>query len=307
LKVVDHHTELSLKHAVVTSGTFDGVHFGHRRILQQVVDMAREVDGESIVVTYWPHPRFVLGKDADQLRLLSTFEEKIKLVEEVGIDYLVRVHFTREFSELSSDEFIQSVLINRLNTQKLIIGYDHRFGKDQEGSFEYLKQNQKRYGFEVMEIPPQDIDDVTVSSTRIRKALRDGDVKTANEYLGRYYELTGLVTKGEQVGRKIGFPTANIYVPETYKLIPADGVYAVWVFVNGRKYKGMLNIGNRPTLHGQHRTIEVHIFDFNWDIYGTEIEVSFVEQLRKEQKFEDLNALKNQLANDKEAASKILK
>lgn len=291
----------------MTSGTFDGVHYGHKKILQHVVDTARQMNGESVVVTYWPHPRFVLGKDADSLKLLSTFEEKIRLVEEVGIDYLVRVHFTREFSELSSDEFIQSVLIDRLNTQKLIIGYDHRFGKDQEGSFEYLNEHQEHFGFRVMEIPAQDIDDVTVSSTRIRNALSAGDVTTANEYLGRPYELTGLVTKGEQVGRKIGYPTANIYVPETYKLIPGDGVYAVWVYVNQSKYKGMLNIGNRPTLHGQHRTIEVHIFDFDWDIYGTEIGVNFVSQLRKEQRFDDLDGLKAQLAKDKEAAMSVLK
>jgi riboflavin kinase/FMN adenylyltransferase len=197
-------------------------------------------------------------------------------------------------------------LIEKLNTRKVIIGYDHRFGRNQEGGIGYLEEHQNRFGFEVEEIPHQDIHDVTVSSTKIREALQEGEVHVANEYLGRYYSLSGLVTKGEQVGRKIGFPTANIYVPETYKLIPGDGVYAVKVKIDDNVFNGMLNIGNRPTVMGQKRRIEVDIFNVEQDIYGLKIEVDFVEQLRKEQRFDNLQLLKRQLEEDKKNATKIL-
>lgn len=304
--LLDQLEKVDLQNSVVTSGTFDGVHFGHRKILRQVIDEAKRIQGQSVVLTYWPHPRFVLGKGSTDLKLLTTFEEKVKLMEETGIDYLVKIHFTREFSELTSREFINDILLRKIDTRKLIIGYDHRFGKNQEGSFQYIKENQEEFGFEVVEIAPQDIDDVTVSSTKIRNALLAGDVRTANEYLGRHYNLSGLVAKGDQLGRKLGYPTANIYVPEDYKLIPADGVYAVKVHLSGKTYGGMLNIGNRPTVMGKHRTIEVNLFNFDKDIYGLKIEVDFVECLRGEQKFSGLDQLKEQLSVDKERAAEIL-
>ncbi|MFY0687072.1 MAG: bifunctional riboflavin kinase/FAD synthetase [Cyclobacteriaceae bacterium] len=307
MKIIENLTSISFKNAIVTSGTFDGVHFGHKKILDNLVNQAQSLGGESVVMTYWPHPRFVLGKDAGMLKLLNTFDEKARLLEDCGIDYLVKVLFTREFSQLTSQQFVQDVLIGKLNVRKLIIGYDHRFGRDQEGSFEYLSQNQDKLGFQVEEIPRQDIDHVGVSSTRIRKALEKGDVELANEHLGWQYLLSGIVTKGEQLGRKIGFPTANIYVTDDFKLIPGDGVYAVTVKLKSGIFKGMLNIGNRPTVNGHKKTIEVNIFDFDQDIYGQIIEVSFVKQLRKEQKFEGLVELRQQLQIDKLNAIEAIK
>lgn len=306
MKLINHIEDLpELNYAVVTSGTYDGVHYGHRKILKKVVDTAKSHNGESVVLTFWPHPRYVLGKDAEDLKLLTTFEEKATLMEETGIDYLVKIHFTREFSELSSSEFIQSILIEGLQTRKLIIGYDHRFGRNQEGSFQYLKEHQEELGFEVEEIARQDIDDVTISSTKIRQALQEGNVAQANSYLGHDFTISGLVTKGDQVGRQIGFPTANIYVTESTKIIPGDGVYAVYVMIDDEKYRGMLNIGMRPTLSGKQKTIEVNIFDFDEDIYGQMIQVRFIQLLRKEKKFENLEELKSQLLQDKQNVMKI--
>ncbi|MBV6643943.1 MAG: bifunctional riboflavin kinase/FAD synthetase [Cyclobacteriaceae bacterium] len=307
MEIIDHLEDIPVvPMAVVTSGTFDGVHFGHQKILKKVAKTALELKGQSVVITYWPHPRFVLGKDADTLRLLTTFDEKAALIARTGIDFLVKVPFTREFSELSADEYVKSVLLDKLKTKKFIIGYDHKFGINQSGDFTYLHENQKRFGFEIEEIPRQDIDHVGVSSSKIRAALAEGDVLMANEYLGRNYSLMGIVTRGNQLGREIGFPTANIYLPEEYKLVPTDGSYAVKVGLRGSSHLGMLNIGWRPTVGGRHKTIEVNIFDFDRDIYGQEIHISFVSQLRKEKKFEDIDELKNQLIKDKEEAINIL-
>lgn len=306
MKIIEHIEEIpELNYSVVTSGTFDGVHYGHRKILKKVVDTAKKHHGQSVVLTYWPHPRYVLGKDAERLRLLNTFDEKAQLISQTGIDYLVKIHFTREFSELSSSEFIQTILIDALQTKKLIIGYDHRFGRNQEGGFEYLHKHQKEFGFDVIEIARQDIDDVTISSTKIRNALSEGNVDLANHFLGYQFTISGIVTKGDQVGRRLGFPTANIFVTESTKLIPGDGVYAVLVTVNQKEYQGMLNIGMRPTLSGKEKTIEVNIFDFDEDIYGLNIEVRFLKQLRKEKKFNNLDELKTQLAEDKQNVIKI--
>ena len=303
MKVIDSFDQLPvLNYPVVTSGMFDGVHYGHQKILRDVVDQAKGHKGESVVITYWPHPRFVLGKNPSQLRLLTTLEEKVQLIEACRIDYLVKIPFTRSFSQLSAEEYISHVLINGLKTKKLVIGYDHKFGRNQEGSFDYLLQHKDRLGFEIEEISRQDIEHVGVSSTRIREALLSGNISTANDYLGRAYCIHGLVTKGEQIGRKIGFPTANVYVPEEYKLIPADGVYAVMVFLDNRFLKGMLNIGQRPTVAGQSRTIEVNLFNFDEDIYGLSLTVEFVAHLRNEQRFDSLDALKEQLALDKQLA-----
>jgi riboflavin kinase/FMN adenylyltransferase len=295
-----------LKYPVVTSGTFDGLHLGHRKILDQVTREAKKHNGEGIVITYWPHPRFVLGRDSSDLRLLSTIEERIELIEECGIDYLVKIHFTREFSEYSSDRYIEEILVDGIGAKKLILGYDHRFGKDREGGFEYLMSNKDRYSFELEEIPRQDIDHVGVSSTKIRNALEEGDIQTANEYLGRPYRLSGIVTKGEQIGRKIGYPTANIYVPQEYKLIPGDGVYVVRGKVMDNEFLGMLNIGNRPTVHGRQRTIEVNIFNFDRDIYGLDIQVDFIHKLRDEIRFASLQELKEQLEIDHQNTLKYL-
>lgn len=296
-----------IPNAVVTSGTFDGVHFGHEKILRDVVRTAHSIQGKSVVLTFWPHPRFILSPNGNGLKLLSTFEEKAELMEGLGIDYIVKVKFTKAFSELSSEEFVQDVVVDKLRTKKLIIGYDHRFGKNREGSFEYLQENAERFGFEVSEISRQDIDDVGVSSTKIRNSLNNGEVHLASEYMGRPYEIRGEVQEGQHLGKAIGFPTANLHVFESYKLIPKDGVYAVEVKTADKWLGGMLNIGNRPTVEGAGRAMEVNIFDFDKTIYGEQIKVRFIKRLRDEIKFESLDELKGQLEKDKIAASAALK
>lgn len=295
-----------VKNAVVTSGTFDGVHLGHQKILKRIREIARSIQGETVLITFWPHPRLVLYPNEHNLRLLSTFEEKAKLLRQFGIDHLITIPFTQEFSQLTSEEFIRKVLIDAIHTRKLVIGYDHRFGKNREGSFEYLKSNSHAFGLELEEISRQDVEEIAVSSTKIRKALESGDVKTAESCLGRPYELNGLVIKGQQIGRSIGFPTANIHIPNDYKLIPRDGVYAVEASVEGVLYKAMLNIGNRPTVDGTKKTVEAHLFDFQGDLYSKQITVYFHEFLREERKFDSLEALKAQLGKDQQAAKSLL-
>ncbi len=295
-----------LSHAVVTSGTFDGVHVGHQKILGRVTERARQTNGQSVVITFWPHPRLVIFPEDNDLKLLSTIEERIEQLKNFGIDYLLIIPFTKEFSRMSSRSFISDILVKTIQTKVLIIGYDHRFGKNREGSFEHLKLHAGKYGFEVEEIPRQDVDDVGVSSTKIRKALETGDLNTATNYLGRYYTLTSVVEEGNKLGRTIGYPTANLRVPEQHKLIPANGVYAVWARVGEETFGGMMNIGMRPTVDGTRLTLEVNLFNFNKDIYGQSITVAFVQQLRQEQKFSGLDALKEQLAKDKEAAEQAL-
>lgn len=295
-----------LPKAVVTSGTFDGVHIGHQEIIKQLTGLARKVGGETVVITFWPHPRFVLHADSQDLKLLSTFEEKASLLEELGIDHLIKIAFTKEFSQLSSSEFIQKILIDAIGTTHLVIGYDHRFGKNREGSFEHLVANKERYGFEVEEISRQDIDHVGVSSTRIRNALSAGQVEVASEYLGRPYSFTGVVVEGDKIGRTIGFPTANIAIPATYKLIPADGVYAITLDIEGTQHQGMLNIGHRPTVGGQNKRVEAHLFDFDENLYNRQVSVILIKQIRNELKFDSLEELKNQLLQDKKEAIRIL-
>jgi len=291
-----------LSFAVVTSGTFDGVHLGHQIILQRLKEIAQRSGGETVVITFWPHPRLVLHPGDDTLRLLNTFTEKATLLSEQGIDHLLCVPFTKEFSQITSLEFIQRILVHGIGTRKLVIGYDHRFGHNREGSFEQLKINGPAYGFEVEEIPRQEVDHVAVSSTKIRRALEDGDVVTARQFLGKPYALSGSVIKGDKLGRTLGFPTANIKPDSPYKLVPAEGIYAVRLLLKHKEYHGMLYIGNRPTINGTHRSIEVNIFDFEGEIYGETITVLFIEQLRKDARFLDLEALKIQLHKDKEAA-----
>ncbi|MCE7056729.1 bifunctional riboflavin kinase/FAD synthetase [Algoriphagus sp. AGSA1] len=295
-----------LSNAIVTSGTFDGVHLGHQKILHRIRELARSVNGETVLITFWPHPRLVLYPEEHNLRLLSTFEEKAKHLRQFGIDHLVTIPFTKEFSQLSSKEFIETVLVDTIQTKKLVIGYDHRFGKNREGSFEYLKSHHQEYGFELEEISRQDVEDIGVSSTKIRHALETGDISTAINCLGRPYELNGLVIKGQQIGRSIGFPTANIHIPNDYKLIPKDGVYAVEAMVNGALYKAMLNIGNRPTVNGTKKTVEANLFDFQGDLYDKQITIYFKAFLREEQKFDGLEALKNQLFIDQRNAKNLL-
>lgn len=295
-----------LPYAVVTSGTFDGVHRGHQTILTRLTEVARQHQGQSVLITYWPHPRTVVSNDSQDLKLLSTLDEKVELLEQAGVDHLVVIPFTRSFSQLTSEEYIRQILIDRIGTQKLVIGYDHRFGRDREGGFDYIRAHQAEYGFEVEEIPRQDVEAVGVSSSRIRAALHEGNVTTANRFLGRLYSVTGTIVKGQQLGRTIGFPTANMQVDDPVKLIPANGVYAVAVQYGGHTLGGMLNIGMRPTVGGTHQTIETYIFDFDKDIYGEHMTLQFREFLRPEQKFDGLPALIAQLKRDELAARAVL-
>lgn len=289
-----------VKFPVVTSGTFDGVHLGHRQIINRLKEIAKVAGGETVLLTFYPHPRMVLFPDDNELKLLNSQEEKVKLLEKLGIDHLIIYPFTKEFSRLTSVKFIRDILVNKIHTKKLVIGYNHHFGRNREGSFENLKESGPVYGFEVEEIPAQDIDHVEISSTKIRKALQGGDIRTANLFLDYPYAFTGRVVKGKQLGRTLGYPTANLEIADKYKLIPANGIYVVQVDYNGKRYKGMMSIGLNPTTGGTTRTIEVNILDFDKDIYGENISVSFVEKIRDEEKFESLEKLKVQLGKDKQ-------
>ncbi|RZK60038.1 MAG: bifunctional riboflavin kinase/FAD synthetase [Hymenobacter sp.] len=302
-----------LTNAVVTSGTFDGVHLGHQRILARLRQVADAVGGPAVVITYWPHPRLVLGPPPShpellELQLLNTLEERAAHLAAAGVDYLLVVPFTREFAAWTSAEYIQQLLLDTVGTRHLVIGYDHRFGKDRSGGFEYLREHADRYGFTVEEIPRRDVDAVGVSSTRIRAALRAGDVGTAARYLGYEYPLTGLVVTGQQLGRTIGYPTANLQVPESLKLVPAQGIYAVWATTAaGTRHPAMLAIGVRPTIGaGLAQTIEVNLLDFSADLYGQLLTLEFVAWLRGEEKYDGLAALTTQLALDAEATRAAL-
>ncbi len=295
-----------VKNPIVTTGTFDGVHLGHQKIISRLKDVAQKHQGETVLLTFYPHPRMVLFPEDNDLKLLNSQEEKIKLLEKYGVDHLIIYPFTKEFSRLSSVEFVRNIIVNTIHTKKLIIGYNHHFGRNREGSFEHLKEFGPIYGFEVEEIPAKDIDTIEVSSTKIRNSLSSGDVEVANSYLGHIYSITGKVIKGDQRGRSIGYPTANISIEDKYKLIPADGVYAVNVSLNGKLYGGMLNIGNNPTIEGKGRSIEVNIFDFDETIYGEDATIFFIKRLRDEVKFAGIDELKNALAIDKQNALKIL-
>jgi riboflavin kinase / FMN adenylyltransferase len=295
-----------VKNPVVTTGTFDGVHLGHQKIINRLKDVAREENGETVLITFYPHPRMVLFPEDNDLKLINTQEEKIELLEQYGIDHLIIIPFTKEFSRLTSVEFVRNILVNQIRTKRLIIGYNHHFGRNREGSFEHLKEYGPLYGFEVEEIPAKDIDSIEISSTKIRNALQTGDVKTAASYLGHEFSLTGRVVDGKKIGRQIGYPTANIFVEDKYKIIPEDGVYAVKVRHDNKMYGGMLNIGNNPTVNGKHTTIEVNIFDFNKEIYEENATIYFIERLRDEVKFNGLEELTAQLAIDKINSLKIL-
>lgn len=295
-----------INNAIVTQGTFDGVHAAHQVILGQLRNLAAEQNGETVVITYDPHPRVVLFPDDHGLQLLSTIDERIDLLEKQGINHLLILPFTRAFSRLSSSEFIRDILVDRVGTKHLVIGYNHRFGKNREGSFEHLKDYAPEYGFKVHEISQQDVDRMSVSSTKIREALHQGDVRQAARFLGRSYQLSGQVIKGMQLGRKLGYPTANLKVGSPLKLVPADGVYAVWVQTPFGRKGGMLNIGKNPTIEGKGSSIEVNIFDLDEDLYSQTLCIEFVEKIRDEEKFDGLEALKSQLALDKLRSLQLL-
>jgi riboflavin kinase/FMN adenylyltransferase len=295
-----------VKHPVVTVGTFDGVHLGHQVIFNRMKKLAHEIGGETIVVTFHPHPRLVVHPDSRDLKFINTQQKKYELIQKAGIEHLIIIEFTMEFSHLSSTGFIKYVLHDVLRAEKLITGFDHHFGKDREGGFETLVEMGKEYGFTVEKVPEQYVHNMSVSSTKIRAALRLGQVALANEMLGYNYSITGRVVPGKKIGRSIGFPTANIELEDHFKLISAVGVYACTVQWKGRHFQGMGNIGYRPTVEDGDLTIEVHIFDFNEEIYDDEITISFIDRIRDEIKFGSLEDLRKQLVNDKKSVLNLL-
>jgi riboflavin kinase/FMN adenylyltransferase len=291
---------------VTTIGTFDGVHIGHQKILKQVVTLAKKQGYTPVVLTLFPHPRMVLQKD-DSIKLLNTIDERIDILKSLGIEDVVVKEFTKAFSNLSAKDYVKNILVDDLNTKQIVIGYDHHFGKNRSANIKDLKTFAKHYGFKVEEISAQDIKDVTVSSTKIRNALDKGEVALANSYLGYNYFITGKVIKGKGLGRTIDFPTANIHIEESYKLIPNDGVYVIKSQIEDKTVFGMMNIGTNPTVDGKTRSIEVHFLNFKNNIYNTTLKVEFLIRLRSEQKFKNLEALKVQLKTDKMHALDYIK
>jgi len=293
---------------VVTIGTFDGVHLGHQKVILRLQEFAKQHNGETVIFTFHTHPRLVTSPNENNLRLLTTLNEKIKLFEKYGIDHLVIYTFDKSFSELSYIEFVEKILVEKIGTHCLVIGYDHKFGKNREGGFDYLKNCADKFKFEIERLDALLVDADSVSSTKIRDALQNGQIEKANHYLGYQFTLHGTVVNGKQLGRKLGFPTANIEASDKYKIIPGYGVYAVKVELYDAEYNGMLNIGTRPTFNNNadNRSIEVNIFDFDGDIYGKEITLKFVGKIREEQKFDGIEMLVNQLEKDKITALSIL-
>jgi riboflavin kinase/FMN adenylyltransferase len=295
-----------LKNAVVTIGTFDGVHIGHRKIISGIKELAERTGGETVLLTFFPHPRMILHPEDESLKLINTIHEKAELLEDLGIEHLIITPFSRDFSNQTAEEYIRDVLVNKIGTKKIVIGYDHRFGKDRQGGLEDLLRLGPVYGFEVIEIPEQDINEVAISSTRVRSALLDGEIELANAFLGYPFFVTGVVVRGDQIGRQIGYPTANIVIEERYKLIPSDGIYAAKVKIDGKVYNGMAYIGSRPTINGMTRNIEVNIFDFDQEIYNQQIQMEFIHFIRQDMRFSSLDELKAQIALDKIEVLRLL-
>lgn len=294
--------------AVITIGTFDGVHLGHLQIIQQLVKEAAAINGTPVLITFYPHPKQVVASDKKPIFILNTPDEKSELLAKAGIGHLVVVPFNTEFAEQPAADYISNFLVKSFHPHTIIIGYDHRFGRNREGDYHLLEAAAGRYGFIVKEIPEHILRDVTISSTKIREAIQQGDFSTANAFLGYRYFFSGTVIEGNKLGRTIGFPTANLQVEDDKKLVPANGVYAVEVVVDDRpgSFSGMMNIGIRPTVGGSKKVIEVNIFSFDEMIYGSRLKVSVAGKLRDEVKFSGLDALKEQLASDREAAYNLL-
>jgi len=303
--IIDISNFVTEEKTFVTIGTFDGVHYGHQKILEKLILEAKKTGKKSVLLTFFPHPRMVLQKVA-LIELINTITEREKLLKKTGLDYLIIHPFSREFSRTTALEFVRDILVNKFNISKLIIGYDHHFGKNREGNIQQLTEYSYLYDFTVEEIPAQDVDDVSVSSTKIRHALHAGNLKTANRYLGYNFMLNGVVVNGKKLGGKIGYPTANISIEEDYKLIPKTGVYVVKANINKNSVFGMMNIGNRPTVNGNYQTIEVHFFDFNQDLYGKKLTIELLYFLRNEEKFDSLDALIHQLKEDEKTAKNYI-
>ncbi|MBN1598856.1 MAG: bifunctional riboflavin kinase/FAD synthetase [Bacteroidales bacterium] len=301
-------SEISLDRPVATIGIFDGVHLAHKAIIDELKLRAYQVSGQTIIITLWPHPRIVLNNDTDKVKLLNTMDEKIEHLKKAGVENLLILPFDKNFASTGFEDFIREILVEKIGVSELVVGYNHQFGKNREGNFTKLQVLSDRYGFNLVQLNPVLIDNEKVSSSVIRKLLNRGNVALANKLLGYYYYIRGKVVSGYKVGRNIGYPTANLKVEDGDKLIPANGVYAVLVRANGSEYKGMMNIGFRPTLHNENHlsVMEVHLFDYKGDLYREELKVRFIEWIRQEQKFESVDELKKQITGDEEKARKIL-
>lgn len=289
------------KNSVVTIGTFDGVHKGHQKILSRLNKLADEISGESILFTFYPHPRMVVFPDNHNLKLIQTIDEKIDSLEKLGLDNLIIYPFTKAFSRLTAFEFVRDILVEKLKVKTLVIGYDHQFGRNREGDLEFLKETAKIFDFKVEEISAEEVQEVNVSSTKIRQSLLEGDIEKTNGFLGRPFRYSGVVVEGQKIGRTIGFPTANIEIKNQHKILPKDGVYAVRVQIGGTLIDGMMNIGMNPTVLAKEsleKKVEVHLFDFNTEVYGEHVAVFLYRYIRKEKTFSNLEALKSQLNDD---------
>lgn len=298
---------IGVKKPIVTVGTFDGVHIGHQKIITRLEEIAKQKGGESVLLTFFPHPRMVIFPENNNLKLINTLDEKIKLLESFGLDHLIILPFNKSFSRITPTEYIRDFLVSSIKVNTLVIGYDHRFGRNRQGSLELLNELAPVYGFEVEEISAQEIDEIKVSSTKIRNAILDGAIDIASDYLKHPFSIKGTVIKGNQIGRTLGYPTANILVAEQYKIIPKNGVYAIKGIIDGTVYDGMLNIGNRPTVtKDTNETIEAYFFELNKDIYDKEIEILFIKKLRDEKKHASIEDLKLQLEKDEAATKAIL-
>lgn len=306
MNIYKNINNVKIKNPFVTVGTFDGVHLGHQHIFKRLKEISQQNDGESVVITFWPHPRMVLNHTDDTVLMINTIEEKIELIEQQGIDNFIILPFTKEFSQLSSREFIHDYLHKALAIKGLIVGYDHRFGRDRLGNFDILKECAIKYNFLIEKIDAFDINGENISSTKIRNILLNGEIENATGYLSRNFTISGKVTNGYKIGRNIGFPTANIAPDSPVKLIPKDGVYAVKVLIDNKTYNGMLNIGLRPTFNQNNndKSIEVHIINFEGDIYGDSVKISFFKRIRNEMKFNSIDDLISQLKKDKEHVEK---
>ena len=291
----------AFKNSVVTIGTFDGAHKGHQKILSRLNDRAKETQGESILFTFYPHPRMIVFPENHNLKLLQTIDEKIESLASFGLDNLIIYPFTKEFSRLTAFEFVRDILVEKLKVKTLVIGYDHQFGRNREGDLEFLKETAKIFDFDVEEISAEEVQEVNVSSTKIRQSLNNGNIERANEFLGRPFLCTGKVVEGKRLGRELGFPTLNIEVNNEHKILPKDGVYAVNIQIKDEHFEGMMNIGQNPTVQKnteQEKKLEVHIFDFDKEVYGAEVKVFFQKFIRDEKTFSNLEELKSQLIQD---------
>ena len=293
------------KESILTIGTFDGVHIGHNKILKRLIQDSKKNNLSSLVMTFFPHPRMILNK-SHEIKMIDTIDEKINLLEKTGLDNLIIHPFDNNFSKIRAKEFVEEILVKKLKIKEIIIGYDHKFGKDREASVEDLKKFGKDYMFTVKEIPAQEIDSIAISSTKIRNAILNGEIEKCNKFLGRNFILTGKVVYGDGLGKKIDFPTANIEIKETYKIIPKNGVYLVKTKINSNTYFGMMNIGIRPTVGGTNKSLEIHFFNFKDNIYGKNVSIEIIKKIRDEEKFSSIDQLKIQLKKDEQFCLKLI-